>query len=142
MRYLLLLFLSLSAYSKHWKITLIPNTLTDGRMYIEASSDAKLKKKLDDWAKAKKSFKGIWVKNVSGTIGSHEINGEMHYFKPVNFTFLKEDITEQINEEKSVKEQRKLEIKQVKAMIQNINNSNKPAWEKKLLKRLIKEIKE
>jgi len=42
---------------------------------------------------------------------------------------------------KTAKEEREAEILALKAMIEDVNNSGKPAWEKKLLKFLIREAK-
>lgn len=52
------------------------------------------------------------------------------------------DLTEQYEQEQAAIEARKLEISQIKQAINLIDSSDKPLWEKKLLKRLVKELKE
>lgn len=51
-----------------------------------------------------------------------------------------EDITQEIEDMLAEKEARKVEIEQIKLAISLIDGSSKPAWEKKLLKRLIEEL--
>ena len=52
------------------------------------------------------------------------------------------DITSQYETEQADKESRKLEIRQIKQAISLIEASGKPVWEKKLIKRLVLELKE
>jgi len=52
------------------------------------------------------------------------------------------DITLQHEAKKAAKQARKLEIRQIRQAINLIDASNKPAWEKKILKRLVLELKE
>ena len=44
--------------------------------------------------------------------------------------------------EKEIEDERKAENQEIKNMVSDINASGKPNWEKKLLKKLIKEIRE
>lgn len=43
--------------------------------------------------------------------------------------------------ERQNKEQEKTELQEIKALVQTVNDSNLPAWHKKILKRLIKDMK-
>ena len=52
------------------------------------------------------------------------------------------DITAEVEAEEAAVAARKAEIQQLKAAINLINESDKPAWEKKLLKRLVLELKD
>jgi len=52
------------------------------------------------------------------------------------------DLTSQHEAEQAAKEARKTEISQIKQAIDLIDSSDKPVWEKKLLKRLVLELKE
>lgn len=53
-----------------------------------------------------------------------------------------EDITSQVQAQEAQELSRKEEIAQIKADLETITNSELPAWHKKILKRLIKEMKE
>lgn len=52
------------------------------------------------------------------------------------------DITAEYEAELTAIEERRLEIQQIKLAIQLIKDSDKPAWEKKLLIRLVKELRD
>ena len=64
------------------------------------------------------------------------------FFAPDDYTIVKSDISDQIQAEKDAEEARKSDIRQIKAALDQVNNSELPLWHKRLLKRLIKELKE
>lgn len=64
------------------------------------------------------------------------------YCHPKTFNFTVSDITQQLADEKAARLAEKEERQQIKAMISNVNESDKPNWEKRLLKRLIRDMKD
>lgn len=58
------------------------------------------------------------------------------------YTITEKDLTLEKDNEEKAKKDRKKELKEIKKMISNVNSSSKENWEKKLLKRLIMELKE
>ena len=52
------------------------------------------------------------------------------------------DITSEINAIEAEKQARLTELQQIRAMVTNIEESGLPLWHKKLLKRLIKELRD
>ena len=62
------------------------------------------------------------------------------HFHPDNFTII--DKSQEVIDRKSDKESRKAETALIKKMDNEIKNSNLPEWHKKLLERLIKDIRE
>lgn len=64
------------------------------------------------------------------------------YCHPKNFDFTSEDITQELADKAAAKQADKDERQQIKSMVSNINKSSKPNWEKKLLKKLIRDMRE
>ena len=61
---------------------------------------------------------------------------------PIEYIIVETDITQELADKESEKQADKAERKAVKQMKSNINDSDLPAWHKKLLKRLIKEMRD
>ena len=64
------------------------------------------------------------------------------YCHPKNFNFIAEDITQELADKAAAKQADKDEIIAIKAMISDVNASDKPNWEKKLLKKLIRDMRD
>ena len=69
------------------------------------------------------------------------LNEAMVFHNGLDTTLINEDITDIIEAERIEKENRLAEIEQIKKAINLIDASDKPVWEKRLLKRLVKELK-
>lgn len=147
MRYLLLLLLSFNIFAGHFIVKIKPNNSKHGELSINAQSQEDAKNKLIKWIERQKVYKGVWSESQDGSIVERvtqdlEGNEITQYFKPNNFSVKIKDHTAEHAAEEAEKKARKDEIAQIKKMIKNINDSDKPAWEKKLLKRLVKELKD
>jgi hypothetical protein len=97
--------------------------------------------KNSSWLKYKKdeTESGYIFKEVEADFDGTE---KTYYYHPVNFSIEVEDISQELANREAEKQARKQEIAQIKNMLDNINSSDLPPWHKKLLKRLIKELKE
>jgi hypothetical protein len=130
-----------------YKLEINPSDSKYAKMSLNCENTLKCDEKLIKWIDNQKFFKGEWKETQEGSIVSKteqdfEGNDVVKYFVPSNFTATVEDITQELADKAAAKEARRQEIAQVKNMIDNINNSNLPGWHKKLLKRIIKELKE
>ena len=143
---LLILLLSFNLYAQ-FKIEIIPSNDQHAKMQLDAESEELVKEELAKWIERQKTYKGEWSDKKKDSIAEKEITDlegkkVKLYYKPIDFSVNLVDETEKINAEKAEKEERKNEIKQLKKDIRLINDSDLPQWHKKLLKRLIKELKE
>lgn len=63
------------------------------------------------------------------------------YYHPTNWSYSITDITAGVQAKQDAIQADKDELTQIKAMVTTIENSNLPLWHKKLLKRLVRELK-
>lgn len=143
---LLILLLSFNLYAQ-FKIEIIPSNDEHAKMQLDAETSELVNEQLVKWIERQKTYKGEWVDKKKDTIAEKEITdleGKKLklYYKPIDFSVNVVDETEKVNAEKAEKEERKNEIKEIKKAINLINDSDLPRWHKKLLKRLIKELRE
>lgn len=148
MKYLILLLFTFNAYA-NIKIE-IENT-ENGRKFgavFDTQMEADLWKskniannswgKPDRWELKKQGETCPGAERTSGDVESGFYN---ECFYPVEYTITETDITAEVQAKKDAKAARKTEIQQIKAAINVIDNSDLPNWHKKILKRLVKELK-
>lgn len=64
------------------------------------------------------------------------------YCTPQGFSITSEDVTQELADKTAAKQVDKDERVAIKAMISDVNASDKPNWEKKLLRKLIKDMRD
>ena len=153
MKYLLLILLSLNSYAQ-FEATLTPLDIKEQPVSIKVNSEDQIKISILDWIKKHKYFKTEWSNIDAGSIASVEedviemvdeeevITKVTKYLNPINFSITIEDKTAEIEAEETARAGRKAEMQELKTFITNINESQLPNWHKKLLKVLIRELKE
>lgn len=77
---------------------------------------------------------------VDAWFASRQSRGK--YQPASDYEIVETDLTQEYEAKEQARESRKQEIRQIKQAINLIDNSDKPNWEKKLLKRLIRELRE
>ena len=85
-------------------------------------------------------IQGEWTKEVSNL--QKTVNGEVVYFHPSNFTYEVRNRDTNPTQEEIDEDARMQEIQEIKSLAVTISESNLPVWHKKLLRRLILEMKE
>lgn len=143
---IIFLLLSVNTYAQ-FKVEITPSDSKLAKMQIEAQTLNKAIKKLKKVVKRSSWLKHEIKDTESGYIFSEtetdlEGNEVIKYYHPVNFSVNLVDITQELADKETQRLERKNEIAQIKNMKDNINNSDLPAWHKKLLKRLIKELRD
>ena len=131
-------------------VTIKPNDSKLASMQLEEPTLNKAIKKLKKIVLKSSWLKGSWSDNQEGSIFSRdsidkdpEAETIEEYFIPSNFSIIVEDITDKKTAEELEKKAKKDEIKDIKKMIKNINeDSDLKPYMKKLLKRIIKDMKE
>lgn len=84
---------------------------------------------------------GEWT-DVESEISRKDENDITTYYHPLNWSWSIEDVTAEEEQKEADRLAEKEERQQIKAMISDVNASDKPNWEKKLLKRLIRDMKD
>jgi hypothetical protein len=153
MKYLLLILLSLNSYAQ-FEATLTPLDIKEQPVSIKVNSEDQIKISILDWIKRHKYFRTEWSKTDVNSIASVEedviamvddeevISKVTMYLNPINFSITIEDKTAEEEAEETAKAERKAEMQELKTFINNVNESQLPAWHKKLLKVLIRELKD
>lgn len=146
MKYLLLL-ISLNCFAEKL-IHITPLGEDKPTMYLEVGKDSTVKKELKKYIKRSKYYVGVWNEIEEDSILSRKIqdmDGKevgKEYFHPTNYSISVEDISAQLAEKEAAKQARKDELNEIRLMLGTIKDSDLPAWHKKLLKRLVKELKD
>jgi hypothetical protein len=120
MRFLFLFLICFNCFGANWKVELEG---LGNKMFISAESDEELQEKLEFWANLKgKAFKGEWLPysgNVDLDDPTYLVTKETKdedgnilklRYKPLNFSFKKIDITQEVEAEKQKKAQEKQEV--------------------------------
>ena len=143
MKYLLLLLFTFSAYAQ-FKIE-YTETSTGGKYEFSKNSEVKAKERLLKIIKKSRWMQGEWkteVSDLSKTQLDLEGTETTLYYHPTNFTYIITDISQEIVDKEAEKQAAKAARQELRALKQTINDSDLPNWHKKLLKYIIKEIRE
>jgi hypothetical protein len=162
MRYILLALISLNTFAEI-KYTRLQGDSNQGSFIVDTHEQAN--KRINKMIKAAKWMKCDWKadeheSNITKTNTFSElvtpdnpltidIDESVYadvevitYCHPKTFSIVSEDVTDEMQAERDAKQVDKDERQAIKAMISNVNDSDKPSWEKKLLKKLIKDMRE
>jgi len=142
---LILLTLTFNSYAMT-RIEIIPSNKKFAPMQFEEETLTKAIKRLkkickkSQWLKVEKNEtkSGHIFSETETDLGTSET---IYYYHPKNFTIKITDMTDELNQIKLDKQARKAEIDELKALKDTINASNLPNWHKKLLKHIVKELK-
>jgi len=122
------------------EIKVIHNNPELGSTALVRSDEVKAKNSLIKFIESSHWASGQWDSNISDI--SKVVDGVTLYYHPSNFTYTIRDKVLNPTQEELDMDARKLEIQQIRAMVTIITNSNLETWHKKLLKRLIREMKD
>ena len=162
MKYILLALISLNTFAEI-KYTRFQGDSNQGSFTVDTHEQAN--KRINKMIKAAKWMKCDWKADVHAlNIKTSETFSELvtpddpetlevdesvyadvvvdTYCHPKNFNFISEDVTQELADKAAAKLADKEERQAIKAMISNVNDSDKPNWEKKLLKKLIRDMRE
>jgi len=166
---LTLLLLSFSALAE-FKVEYI-ETSTGGTYSFEKNTEAKAKTRLIKIIKKSQWMQGEWnqvespiskeekytdavdtgetqtIQDIEGNdievpIYTYEEKTRLTYFHPSNFTYTITDITQELADKAADKQADKNERIAIKAMKSEINASDLPVWHKRILKKLIKDMRD
>ena len=153
MKILFLLLLSFNVFASFIAV-ISPEKSEEAKMQIKAKNLNKLKEEIIQWASTQKYYKTEWSKTDVNSIASVEedvitmvddeevISKVTMYLNPINFSITIEDKTAEEEAEETAKAERKAEMQELKTFITDVNESQLPVWHKKLLKVLIRELKD
>jgi len=141
-----LFLFTLNVYAQ-FKIKISPTDNSIAKMEIEEKNLNKAIKRLSKIVKKSSWLKYVKNEEESGYIFSEveedlDGNEKTYYYHPVNFSIAVEDITQELADKEALKQARKDEIAEIKNMKDTIKSSDLPNWHKKLLKRLVKELRD
>lgn len=149
MKYILLLLISINTFAEIKYERLDASGNSQGHFIVDTHEQAV--KRINKMLKVKRSWmKCDWKadaheSNITKTTmfldGEDEVEVTT-YCHPKTFSIVATDVTGELQATRNAEQAEVNERLAVKAMISNINNSDKPQWEKRLLKRLIKEMRE
>lgn len=156
MKLILLIFITFNSYASGF-LHVDKSNPKDSDGQIKSSTEIKANNKLKKIIlENKSSLKGVWkivrVNSIFSNIFDVDVFDEdgfkigsekvKKYYHPTNFSILWEDTTKKDIDNEKEKSDRKTEIKEIKKMIKKINDSNYPAWHKRILKHQVRDMRE